>query len=209
MSDMESRAVIVFASKIGLPVETAMRALCALAFLMTPVACDSPDSAPAQASAGVTSTDGDNSEVSQQAAVPLDEPLDDAVMELGVNVTGNSTPDSFSPLLDGGDLFVELGFQGSYMVVLAFRTKGFVSDGKVNLLVSLSVDGDVKANLKYKKKSLLPGPDGFQYFYNIFLVTEDYLDYVDGEAEVTIDILTLEDDPIVSVDGSVVVRPPL
>ena len=147
--------MIVFASRIGLSADIPVLGLCALALLMAPVACDSPETAPANVPAGANATDGDSVGVSQQAAVPLEEPLEDAVMELGVNVTGNSTPDSFSPLLDGGDLFVELGFQGSYMVVLAFRTKGFVSDGKVNLLVSLSVDGDVKANLKYKKKSLI------------------------------------------------------
>jgi len=156
-----------------------------------------------------TPTDNAEGPVSQQAAVPIEEPREDATIELGVNVTGKSTPDSFSPLLDGGDLHVELGFQGSYMVVLAFRTKGFVSDGKVNLIVSLSADGETKASLKYKKKSLLPGADGYQYFYNIFLVTEDYLDYVDSGGQVDIEILTLDDEPIVSVVGGVMVRSPL
>ena len=183
-----------------------------LAFVlaMAAVGCDSDvEGTPENVSDSDNASGGNEEGVTQQAAVPLEEPLEDAVIELGVNITGKSTPDSFSPLLDGGDLFVELGFQGSYMVVLSFRTKGFVSDGKVNLLVSLSVGGNEKAKLKYKKKSLLPGADGFQYFYNIFLVTEDYLDYVDGNAEVLIDILTLEDEPIVGVQGSVVVRPPL
>jgi len=177
------------------------------------VACGGTEEAdsPISSSSNGEGNPTDNAEepVSQQAAVPIEEPREDATIELGVNVTGKSTPDSFSPLLDGGDLHVELGFQGSYMVVLAFRTKGFVSDGKVNLIVSLSADGETKASLKYKKKSLLPGADGYQYFYNIFLVTEDYLDYVDSGGQVDIEILTLDDEPIVSVVGGVMVRPPL
>ena len=200
----------VFVSRIGLPTGIPALGLLAFTLSMATGACDSgTDGEPATHSESETASEADDAGASRQAAVPLEEPLEDAVIELGVNVTGQSTPDSFSPLLEGGDLFVELGFQGSYMAVLSFRTKGFVSDGKVNLLVSLSAGGDVKASLKYKKKSLLPAADGYQYFYNIFLVTEDYLDYVDGAAEVSIDILTLDDEPIVSIEGDVVVRPPL
>ena len=147
--------------------------------------------------------------VVQTAATPIEDVADDAILELGTNVTGMSTPDSFSVLGDGDDLFVELGFQGSYMVVLAVRTRGFVTEGKVNLQVALSVGGEEKAKLKYKKKSLLPGADDLSYFYNIFLVTEDYEDYVGEEAYIEITVLTLDDEPIVSIDASLVIQAPL
>lgn len=147
--------------------------------------------------------------VVQTAATPIEDVADDAILELGTNVTGMSTPDSFTALGDGDDLFVELGFQGSYMVVLAVRTRGFVTEGKVNLQVALSVGGEEKAKLKYKKKSLLPGADDLSYFYNIFLVTEDYEDYVGEEAYIEITVLTLDDEPIVSIEASLVIQAPL
>ena len=147
--------------------------------------------------------------VVQTAATPIEDVADDAILELGTNVTGMSTPDSFSTLGDGDDLFVELGFQGSYMVVLAVRTRGFVTEGKVNLQVALSVGGEEKAKLKYKKKSLLPGADDLSYFYNIFLVTEDYADYVGEEADIEVMVLTLDDEPIVSVYATLLIQAPL
>ncbi len=128
--------------------------------------------------------------------------------ELGTNITGVSVPGSFSPLSPGDDLFVELGFQGSYMVVLAFRTQGYHDGEKVNLLVSLSVDGMERAKLKYNKKKLLAGGDDLDYFYNIFLVTEDYLEYVDQEGTVSIELLTLDDELLHELSVPVLIRAP-
>ena len=51
----------------------------------------------------------------------------DSEFVIGVNVTGKNTPEFFSELPEDGDLFVELGAQGLWMVVLAFgmgTTKG-------------------------------------------------------------------------------------
>jgi hypothetical protein len=171
--------------------------------------CDSGEGTSQELESVPAVSDDTITPVVQTAATPIEDVADDAILELGTNVTGMSTPDSFSALGDGDDLFVELGFQGSYMVVLAVRTRGFVTEGKVNLQVALSVGGEEKAKLKYKKKSLLPGTDDLSYFYNIFLVTEDYEDYVDEEAFIEITVLTLDDEPIVSVDASLVIKAPL
>lgn len=134
---------------------------------------------------------------------------DQPYFELGTNVTGQSFPGSFTPLKDGSDIFVELGFQGSYMVVLSFRTSGYVDGEKINLATSLRVGDDVKADLKYKKKSLLAGGDSVDYFYNIFLVTDDYLEYVGQEAVARVELLTLDNEVITVSETTLIIRPPL
>ena len=142
------------------------------------------------------------------AARPVEVPGEEAFLELGTNTTGLSTPNSFQSLMDGDDLMVELGFQGSYMVVLALRTQGYVTEGKVNIRASLRVDGELKASLKYKKKTLLPASDGGDYFYNIFLITEDYADYAGDVGVASVELLTLDDALIVSVEEELWIRPP-
>ena len=72
----------------------------------------------------------------------------------------------------------------------------------MNIRASLSVDGEQKASLKYKKKTLLPAADGGDYFYNIFLITEDYEAYSDTVGVASVELLTLEDELIVSVEES-------
>jgi hypothetical protein len=91
---------------------------------------------------------------------------------LGVNVTGKNTPEFFSELPDGGDLFVELGAQGLWMVVLAFRTHGYF-DSKVIIRAWIEVDGIRQGELALAKQKLLPGGDGWDYYYNFFLVVPD------------------------------------
>ena len=171
--------------------------------------------------AASSSTEGVETHSGSSTSVPAVPDLSDSYVapdvsegepffELGTNITGVSVPGAFTPLSDGDELFVELGFQGSYMVVLAFRTQGFHEAGeKVNLLISLSVDGQERAKLKYNKKKLLAGGDDLDYFYNIFLVTEDYLDYVDQEGTVLIQLLTLEDTLLHELVLPVLIRAPL
>jgi hypothetical protein len=91
---------------------------------------------------------------------------------LGVNETGKNQPGAFTELPEGGDLFVELGAQGLWMVVLAFKTYGHF-DGKVIIRATLSVGGESQGELALAKQKLVPGGDGWEYYYNFFLVVPD------------------------------------
>ena len=108
---------------------------------------------------------------------------------IGVNVTGKNTPEFFSELPENGDLFVELGAQGLWMVVLAFKTYGYF-DGKVLLRSWIEVAGERVGELALAKQKLLPGGDGWDYYYNFFLVVPDPA-LAGQEAQVT---LQVEDD---------------
>tara|TARA_B100000530_G_C15854329_1_gene446632 strand:+ start:58 stop:657 length:600 start_codon:yes stop_codon:yes gene_type:complete len=96
---------------------------------------------------------------------PEPEPL----FELGTNVTGANTPDSFSPLLDGDELNIELGFQGLWMVVLAFRTRD-IFKGKVTIIARIRVDDELQGEIGLAKQTLIAGGNGLDYYYNLFLV---------------------------------------
>lgn len=132
----------------------------------------------------------------------------DAEFVVGTNVTGKAKPGEFTPLQDQGDLFVELGFQGSYMVVLALQTRGYVT-AKVKITTKLVVGGQEKASLTIKNKKLVPGGNGYDYWYNIFVVTEDYLDYQNRLATVTLALHDAESDMLLVQDSvDVFIRPP-
>ena len=92
--------------------------------------------------------------------------------EVGTNITGANTPDSFTPLIDGNELNIELGFQGLWMVVLAFRTRDVLS-GKLTIITKITVDGVVQGELGLAKQQTLPGGQGIDYYYNLFLVVMD------------------------------------
>jgi hypothetical protein len=47
------------------------------------------------------------------------------------------------------------------------------------------------------------------YFYNIFLVTDDYLEYVGQEAVARVELLTLDNEVITVSETTLIIRPPL
>lgn len=128
--------------------------------------CNSPNQpAPQDTTSAATDTaptDADGSAVF--AAVP-----DKPVFELGTNTTGKSTPEHYKVLPEGAEINVELGPQGLWMVVLAFRTKKLLKPPMV-LGGRVELEGELLGELKIAKQKLLPGPAGFSYYYNFFLV---------------------------------------
>lgn len=154
-----------------------------LALMTLVTACDVPtvQSPATSEDAGVLEV-GDGSVDTSSAgdsAAPFEDATDPEILEppeqefvLGVNVTGKNTPEFFSELPEGGDLFVELGAQGLWMVVLAFRTYGYF-DSKVIIRAWIEVDGIREGELALAKQKLLPGGDGWDYYYNFFLVVPD------------------------------------
>lgn len=124
-----------------------------------PNAVDTGDAAPD----GVGDTGGD--------ALPEDTGPDE-VLILGINETGYNHPGSFSDLPEDSELHIELGSQGLWMVVLAFKTRG-IFHGKVVVSGEVKVDGENEGALILAKQKLSPGGDGFHYYYNFFLVILD------------------------------------
>ena len=157
-----------------------------LAISAVVVACDVPvvASSPTDVQGELTS-DGptelpdvsegvDAPDASEDADVPQDDEIatPDQAFAIGVNETGKNTPDSFEELPEGGELLVELGAQGLWMVVLAFRTYGYF-DAKVIIRATIEVGGESQGELALAKQKLAPGGDGWDYYYNFFLVVPD------------------------------------
>jgi len=94
------------------------------------------------------------------------------IFELGTNATGEAQPSAFTGLGDGDTLEIVYGPQGLWMVVLAFRTRGLVA-GPVDLNASILVDGAAQGQVTLAGQTLVAGPQGLFYFYNIFLVVND------------------------------------
>jgi len=145
----------------------------ALLLGLTLFACDAstiatPDADAVQPADVDVSTDVQPDVGPQEDSDAGDEPPG-PLFELGTNVTGANTPDSFSPLIDGDELYIELGFQGLWMVVLAFRTRG-IFPGKVTIITRISADDVVQGELGLAKQTLHAGGAGLDYYYNLFLV---------------------------------------
>lgn len=102
-------------------------------------------------------------------AAALDATPTSAFFELGTNTTGKSTPQYYQPLPAGAKINVELGPQGLWMVVLAFRTQAMLKPPLI-LGGKVEMDGALLGELKLGKQKLLPGPGGDSYYYNFFLV---------------------------------------
>ena len=104
----------------------------------------------------------------EEANTPPPEPL----FEIGTNITGANTPDSFSLLNDGDSLNIELGFQGLWMVVLSFRTQS-IFKGKLTIITQIDVAGETQGELGLAKQKLIPSGGSLDYYYNLFLVVMD------------------------------------
>jgi hypothetical protein len=136
------------------------------------------------------------------------EPSPDGELILGVNVTGEMEAQSFTALDEGDPLQVELGFQGSWMVVLAFRTRNHPLPLFLDVEAQLFVDGLERASAYYTSKTLESEFDGYDYFYNVFVVTSDFAEYVHSEATVALTLYDLSGAPLLETSRSILVSPP-
>ena len=155
--------------------------LCLLLFACEATAPPAQDAQDAQDAVNDTATcsAGDECDPAQDVLRSDDvaQPAEDIVppepfFEVGTNVTGANTPDSFSPLVNGDELNIELGFQGLWMVVLAFRTRDLFQ-GKVTIIARITVDDEPQGEIGLAKQKLIPGGNDVDYYYNLFLVVMD------------------------------------
>lgn len=126
--------------------------------------CNESENQGAQASDATSPSDPSHADDTLSEEGPL--------FELGTNVTGANTPDSFSPLVDGDELNIELGFQGLWMVVLSFRTRN-IFKGKLTIITRIEADGEHQGELGLAKQKLIPSGGSLDYYYNLFLVVLD------------------------------------
>ena len=159
----------------------------------------SPTDVVANDSAPTDSVDSSDGEVSEEPALIL-----------GVNEVLQNHPSAFTPLEDGDQLEIELGgFNGLWMMVIAFKTRGYFPE-RVIVFADVSVDGKEISSLSLSKQSLKPGEDGWDYYYDLFLIANDtsvggkealveltVRDYEDKEFEVSIQkkLLVVGGDP--------------
>lgn len=99
------------------------------------------------------------------------EPLPATAFEPGVNAVGQHHPEAFAPLGGGDVLTIELGAQGLWMVVTAFRTRGIFTP-PLTVEAWLEVGGAMQAELGLAGQVLAAGGDGYEYYYDLFLVLE-------------------------------------
>jgi hypothetical protein len=114
----------------------------------------------------------------------------------------------FTALEEGDALQVELGFQGSWMVVLAFRTRNHPLPLLLDVETRLLVDGEERASTHYRAKKLESEADGYDYFYNVFVVTCDFADYVGSEATVALTLYSLAGETLLESTQSVLLEAP-
>lgn len=92
--------------------------------------------------------------------------------ELGSNPQGANTPSAFTALGEGDPLEIVYGPQGLWMVVVAFRTRGLV-DGPLSLDAEIRTASRSLGALSLIGQPTFPGPEGWRYHYNFFLVVDD------------------------------------
>lgn len=146
--------------------------LCGVACDPTPIEAGDAGDAAAQADGGAeveaiadAPADGeaDSEAAGDAAATPGFSP--------GINPAGVHDPASFSELHDGDDLVIELGGQGLWMVVVAFRTHGVLT-APVTIEATLASGDTVLSALGLAGQALAREADGFDYYYDLFVVVD-------------------------------------
>lgn len=91
--------------------------------------------------------------------------------EVGVNEVFQNTPDSYTTIMDGVEVPLNYGVQGSWMVVLAFRSKNLIR-GTFDIRADITIDGVESGDIWLEFQETFPGGDGWDYYYNLFLAID-------------------------------------
>ena len=151
----------------------AVRTLTVL-FALALLACADDASTSSTADAGIVADVSNNdTQAVDSAEVSDQEVTEEPALILGVNEVLQNHPSAFTPLEDGDQLEIELGgFNGLWMMVIAFKTRGYFPE-RVIVFADVSVDGKEISSLSLSKQSLKPGEDGWDYYYDLFLIAND------------------------------------
>lgn len=91
--------------------------------------------------------------------------------EMGYNVVYQNTPESFTVIEDGAAVPLIWGVQGSWMVVLGFRSQNLV-EGAFDIRAEITIDGVESGEIWYELQETFPGGNGWDYYYNLFLAID-------------------------------------
>lgn len=92
-------------------------------------------------------------------------------LQIGTNPAYEAMPQSFTPMSDGAEVPITFGVQGSWMVVLAFRTRDMF-EGQFDVVGEITIDGVQAGRLWLELQETFPGGDGWDYYYNFFLAID-------------------------------------
>lgn len=91
--------------------------------------------------------------------------------EIGTNCVEDATPQGFLPITEGGEVPLTWGVQGSWMVVMAFRTHDMF-EGVFDVRAEITIDGRKVGEIWYEAQESFPGGDGWDYYYSLFLAID-------------------------------------
>ncbi|HIA03114.1 MAG TPA: hypothetical protein EYN66_14615 [Myxococcales bacterium] len=125
----------------------------------------------------------DATDINDSEQIEIDVPVVEKFFQVGVNVAGKTSSNDYTALMEGDDVPIELGPQGSWMIVGAVRTNHFAADiSKVKVVAQITAaDNTVYGKLTLKKKPLFPSTDGSKYMMNIWLVVSSKIDESSGK----------------------------
>lgn len=92
-------------------------------------------------------------------------------LQVGYHVAYESTPDGVVFLEDGMEVPLTFGVQGSWMVVLGFRTQDLF-EGMLDVQGEMYVEDVEAGRLWLELQETFPGGDGWDYYYNFFLAID-------------------------------------
>ncbi len=132
--------------------------------LVTTMGCGSDESSKSAHDMSASETDmGEND--------PQRDMTTESQFEVGYNVVYQNTPDSYTPMSDGTTVPLIWGVQGSWMVVLAFRTQNLI-EGLFDIRADIGIDGSDAGDIWLEFQETFPGGDGWDYYYNLFLAID-------------------------------------
>lgn len=93
---------------------------------------------------------------------------EEGAFEVGTNTVNQNTRESYTPMTEGAEVPLNFGVQGSWMVVLAFRTNNLI-EGEFDIRADISIDGVESGSIWLEFQQTFPGGDGWDYYFNLFL----------------------------------------
>lgn len=95
--------------------------------------------------------------------------------EIGTNPVSQANAEGFKPMNEGVEVPITWGVQGSWMVVLAFRSQEMF-EGLFDVRANITIDGVDKGEIWLESQETFPGGDGWDYYFNMFLALD-----IDGD----------------------------
>jgi len=114
------------------------------------------------------------------------------VYEIGYNEAGKTAAHTFTMVETGSVAPIVKGTQGAWMLVIAARCNALPpGKNRVTVEAELGPPGETPyGKLKYKRRPVLDGGDGFRYLMNVFLVVSNNEEWDEQETALTVSIET-------------------